>query len=855
MVGPKRCAGADRGETMSVRRTGPVVTVLVSCIALLGAACSGGDQESRTADPDATVLGDGDRYEATVRRTEGGVAHITASDLAGLSFGQGWASAEDRACDLADQVLMVNGERSRWFGPGDGDTNIRSDLAWHAIGIRELAAADWETASSEVRELITAYTAGWNGHLDVVGSDGISDWCAGEDWVRPLEPVEVYAYARSIALQASSGAVANFVATAEPPSTENGAGPPGEAGPGPDTTVVEEAVGSNGWAIGRDRSADGGGMLLANPHFPWEGQLRFWEVHLTIPGEIDVYGVQLSGLPGVGIGFTENFGWTHTVSAGKRFTAYRLDLLPGRPTTYRYGAEEREMSRQDITLEVLNEDGEVEEQTHTRWRSHYGPILDFPGVGWTEASTITIRDANIDNDEFVEQYLAMMRSKDLDEFIAAHRDITGVPLFNTVAASADGRAWYADTSATPKLSDEALAAYEESLRTDLLAAGAAQNGAVLLNGSDPLFEWEEVDGARDPGLVPYSEMPVVERSDYVFNANDSFWMPHATEMLEGDYSPLHGPQGTARSPRTRENAVVLDETVDGASGPDGAFTLDELADAALANRGYTSRELKDEVVQRCRDAGTVTVDELGDDDGPTGTRVEVDLTGACDVLESWDGVYDIDRSGPPLWREFVSGFESAELTRAGGLWAQPFDPADPVGTPSGLAAAPEDGGDPVLERLGMAVQVLQKAGVGAEVTLGEVQVAVRGDTVVPIHGGNSADGTTNIVGWGRSWATLDPALAALEREPLAGTQFAEITGDVDTSGYRINSGTSFMLALVFTDQGPRAKAFLTYANTADRDDPAYVEATRRFSAKEWRDVLFDSQEVERAADSTVVVRG
>ena len=26
------------------------------------------------------------------------------------------------------------------------------------------------------------------------GSDGLSDWCAGEEWVRPLEPVEVYAY-------------------------------------------------------------------------------------------------------------------------------------------------------------------------------------------------------------------------------------------------------------------------------------------------------------------------------------------------------------------------------------------------------------------------------------------------------------------------------------------------------------------------------------------------------------------------------------------------------------------------------------------------------------------------------------
>jgi acyl-homoserine-lactone acylase len=853
-------------------RTGHVRNALIvalSCVALLATACTTDDPDegsNGTGDPDGTtVLGEGSAYEATIRRTDGGVAHITADDLTGLSFGQGWASAEDRACDLADQVIKVNGERAKWFGAGEDDANIRSDLAWRNIGIREIAETDWENASDDVRGLITAYTDGWNGHLAEVGADGLSDWCAGEDWVRELEPVEVYSYARSVALQASSGAVANFIAMAAPPEVdgeapavgmdEAAAPAPGEA---PAFPRVEPTTASNGWAIGAERSAGGGGMLVGNPHFPWEGQLRFWEVHLTIPGEVDIYGVQLSGLPGVGIGFTENFGWTHTVSAGRRFTAYRLELVQGRPTVYRYGDTEREMTSEEVVLEVLDEDGRISEETHTLWRSHYGPVLDFPGVGWTEQSTISFRDANIDNDEFVEQYLAMMQAADLDEFIAAHREYTGVPLFNTIATSADGRAWYADTSATPKLSDEALAAYEESLETDVMAATAANSGAVLLDGSDPRFEWQEVEGARDPGLVPFDEMPVLERDDYVFNANDSFWMSHATEMLEGDYSLLHGPQRTARSPRTRENATVLhDDSADGAAGPDGSFTLDELAEAAIANRGFTSRALKDDVVERCRGTDVVTVEALTGDDGDEMLQAgEVDLTEACEVLSSWDGVYDVDRSGPPLWREFISRYESRELTEAGVLWSRDFDPEDPLATPAGLAEAPPDGQDPVLENLARAVQVLEKGDVGPDVTLGEVQVAVRGGEVIPIHGGNGADGTTNIVGWGSSWATLDPYLAELDREPLAPrSSFAEVTGDVDTTGYRINNGTSFLLALEFTADGPRAKAFLTYGNTADRDDPAYVDATRRFSEKNWRDVLFDASEIEEAATSTVVVRG
>ena len=843
---------------MDIRRLRVAFLAALACVALLAGACTdddggGGDDEQGAT---STVLGEGDRYEASIRRTEGGVAHITADDLASLSFGQGWASAEDRACDLADQVVKINSERARWFGPGEEDANIDSDLAWRNIGIRELAEEDWDGASEDVVELITAYTDGWNAHLAEVGSDGIEDWCAGEDWVRELQPVEVYAYARSIALQASSGAVVNYLAGAQPPGAQPADGDQEQAA---GLGRVEPVMASNGWAIGSERSAEGGGMLVANPHFPWEGQLRFWEVHLTIPGEVDIYGVQLSGLPGVGIGFTEQFGWTHTVSAGSRFTAYQLQLVPGAPTTYRYGDEEREMTSEEVTIEVLGDDDVVTEQTHTLWRSHYGPILDFPGVGWSDSSTISIRDANIDNDEFIEQYLGMMQAEDLDEFIQVHREVTGVPLFNTIATSADGRAWYADTSATPKLSDEALAAYEASFATNPLVAPAAESSAVLLDGSDPLFEWEEVEGARDPGLVPFDEMPVLEREDYVFNANDSFWMSHGQEMLEGDYSRLHGRQRTARSPRTRENATVLDDTgAQGAAGEDGAFTLDELADAALANRGFVARALLDEVVERCEGVEEVSVEAVLDDEGEEALPAEdVEIAEACGVLGEWDGVYDLDRSGPPLWREMITQFDSSALTEAGPLWAEQFDPADPLRTPAGLASAPADGPDPVLVNLARAVQILDAGGVDADVTLGEVQVAVRDDEEVPIHGGMGADGTTNVVGFGRSWATMDPQLTELEREPLApGSSFAEVTGDEeDTTGYRINNGTSFLLALAFTDDGPVAKAFLTYGNTADRDDPDYLEATERFSAKDWRDVAFTEEQVAEATTSTVTVRG
>jgi acyl-homoserine-lactone acylase len=863
-------------------------------VAVLAAAgCTGSEEDGGAGDaPDrGDVVGSGDTYEATIRRDDAGVPHVTGDSLADVTFGQGWASGEDRACDLADQVVKIRGERAQYFGPGDDDANVASDFAWRQIGIFDLAGEDWEDVGDDVSELVTAFADGWNAHLDEVGADELTGWCQGEDWVRPVEPVEVYAYARSIALYASSVQLADYIAAARPPGEQaeddGGSGSEGDEDEDEDGSTTTEAttttagddesaaadllqrpVASNGWAIGSERSANGGGLLVANPHFPWEGELRFWEVHLTIPGELDAYGVQLSGLPGIGIGFTEDFGWTHTVSAGNRFTAYALTLVPGQPTTYRYGDDEREMTSEEITVEVLGDDGETDEVTRTMWSSHYGPIidvrdvLDIPQLGWTGETALTFRDANVDDDEILEQYLAMVGAGDFDELIAAHRDVTGVPLFNTIAVSSDGRAWYADTSATPALSDEAVEAYETRKAEDMMTSVAADSGLVMLDGSDPMFEWEEVDGARDPGLVPFDDMPMVERDDYVFNANDSFWLPHATEVLAGDYSPLHGDQETPRTPRTRENATVLsDVSPEGPSGEDGKFTLDELADAALLNRGYTSRTLLGDVVERCEAvSGPVGVEALVDEDGDGAGEVlpaeQVDVGPACEVLAGWDGIYDVDRAGPVVWRETMGRFAFADFIDAGNLWAEPFDPEAPVDTPSGLARDVGEGSpDPVLQALARAVQVLDAAGVPVDATLGDVQFALRDGERIPIHGGDFVDGTTNVVGYGEGWTILDPALAELDPEaavPGAGSSLQSID---DETGYLIDNGTSFLLALGFGDDGPEARAFLTYGDTEDRSSDLYTEATQRFSDKDWRTVAFTDDDVEAATVSTVTVRG
>ncbi len=87
-------------------------------------------------------------------------------------------------------------------------------------------------------------------------------------------------------------------------------------------------IGSNAYAVGADASQTNSGILFGNPHFPWQGAERFFMFHLTLPGEYDVMGSALIGIPAPVIGFNQNLAWSHTVSTGKRFTLYELELNP-----------------------------------------------------------------------------------------------------------------------------------------------------------------------------------------------------------------------------------------------------------------------------------------------------------------------------------------------------------------------------------------------------------------------------------------------------------------------------------------------------------------------------------------------
>lgn len=775
-----------------------------------------------------TTTGD-TRYEADIRWTTHGVAHVRADDWGGVGFGQGWACARDHLPVIADQIVKVRSERARYWGPGAHDAHVASDIGYLVLGVAARAGRLRDAQPSWVREMVSGYVAGYNRRAtEVVATGSLPQWCAGAEWVRPIDELDFYAYLGDVALLASGRNLAQLLGRAEAP------GPDGPVPPSPAEAFGGPAGASNGWAVGGDVTASGHGMVLANPHFPWYGEARFWECHLTIPGELDVYGVSLLGVPGVQIGFTAGVAWAHTFSWGHRFTLNRLDLAPGRPTSYRHGDAVRDMTPTTHRIEVLGEGGALEALERTTWTTHHGPMVNLPLIGWGMDLGFCYRDANIDNDGTIAQFLGMDRARDLDEFRGVFHETKGMPWVNTMAADRSGRVWYADFSATPRLSSGAQRRFRRRLAEDPIAQFLMQNRVALLDGSDPDDDWLDHPDARSPGIEPPSAMPELERRDFVINSNDSHWLSNPSAPLEG-YSVLCGLERTGRSLRTRQNTRQIE-----ALAARGSVTVHDLLAALFSNESLSAELLLDDVVGRCRTAQRITLD--GSD---------LDLTRAADVLERWDRRVGLDSVGASLWREFMAGYkvgmDDSAWREAGPLFAVPFDPDAPIETPRSLVTAPAEGEDPVATSMGRALQALDRAGVDIGAPLGDVQWAVRGDARIPLAGGGEAEGVMNV-----AWPIETLQRLSLEPAPTppAAVPGREVSSGLGEGGYQIRYGASFIMAVELTDEGPIGLGLLAYGQTSDPSSPHHRDGMLAFAAGAVRPLLFADADID--ADPVLV---
>lgn len=816
-------------------RTAPVLISLIALLITSLTACNDSGNN-------------GTHYRAEITRTEYGIPHITANSWGSLGYGHGYAYAQDNYCVVMREIVYANGQSAEYFGADEG--NLSSDFIFqylNNLNEAELQSTLIDPQPDNVRALVDGFASGLNRYLQDTGVDNLAAGdagCRGEDWVRQVSSLDLWKYYRKILLGGSSdnGTVRNIIIDATGPDALTMTGSaPADIHFSPKAvanfsrvakSLSNNAGGSNAIALGRDATRSGAGLLLGNPHQPWSGSGRWYQVHLTIPGVYDVMGATLQGLPMVGIGFNENLAWSHTVSFANRFTLFELSLNPDNPMQYQVDGEMLDITEETVSAVVLLDDGSTEVREHTfyQWRDglvvnlgSQSPLLE----GWPMLGNklLAFRDANIDNSRSIEMWLNMGQAETLDEFINAMQSV-GNPLFHTLAAHRDGSIFYGDISVIPHVTQQQL--------TDCggLYGGAigslTGNTITVLDGSVSSCNWgSDADSpAGSPNVFGFSSLPSFVRSDYAANSNDSYWLSNANNPLTG-FPVVMGPlghEGQQQFLRTQINHQMVAARLAGTDDLDDSplFTLQNLQGLMYNNRVFGAEISLDDVLEFC------VLEEAATNPDPDAAPSPASR--GCEQLSQWDQRVNLDSRGAHIFTEFWNELEGEvgfnNVLASEQLWTVDFDSANPITTPRGFDTSVTANRTLVINALSAAVEEIDSFGLALNAPWSELQVLPRNEIDVPIHGGKGSMGV-----------------------------FGAISASLREGGYRnIGSGNSYIQTVTWDEsECPVAEAILTHSQSTDPESDFYADQSALYSNKQWVDLPFCIDEVSAAAIGAPII--
>lgn len=766
-------------------------------------------------------------YSANIQRTEFGIPHITAKDYKGLGYGVGYAFAEDNICSLAREVVVASGQSMRYLGDeGDADSDVF--YTWYNSPERRakfLAAQD-----PEVVDAVTGYAAGYSRYLRDKGVDNISPDCAGAEWVREITIDDLLTvYGKANLRGGLSNFVQPIVAAAPPDSnTTMNSSRMRTVSPEPvaefdNSTINAMKGGSNAYAFGSEVTGTDSGILYGNPHEPWEGVQRFYEFHLTLPGELDVMGAAQQGQPFINIGFNKDVAWSHTVSTAKRFTLYQLSLVNGNPMKYNYQNsagvfEQRDIEKVDVTIQLPNN------QTLVRpiYLSQYGPMLNVNKLNgqlpnWGDNNlAYTIRDAASENPRALNQWRSMNKARSVEDLVDRMQDTLGLGFVNTIATDRYGKALYADISTVPHVTKQQLESCSANAGPFLGALIASDLPA--LNGATAACEWGNDSDSPQAGIFGRSNLPFLIRDDYVANSNDSYWLSNPKQPLTGfspllrrRLSPFLGPNAVDGVPLLMRSRMGLTQISDRLSNKDqlggNTFNLDNMQDVVYGNRSYVAELVLDDVLADCTANPVMPLTSGG----------TIDATQACAVLSNWDRRDNLDSKGAHVFREFWRKVNFTETTDD--AFNVKFDINDPVNTPRDLII-----NDNTRSALGDAIAFFNSKNIALDATLADLQYVIdagNNNAKIPMHGGLGREGIFNV---------------------------AQGPGLNEDGTYKpITNGPTYMQTVTFDSKGPVVEALLAYSQASDSTRPYHRDQTRRYSAKDWIRLPFSQAEVNDQA--------
>lgn len=577
-----------------------VPLVLVALLAAVAAGCGRQSPELPSADRLA--------QQVTIRRDTYGIPHILAETEEAAAFAFGYAQAEDHATEIGRRYLSARGEEARHFGP-EGLTN---DVAMAQFDNLAASTAALERITPLYRRIISAYAAGVNRYVRAHRAEL-------PEWMPEITAADVLANTRAGGASSLGGqALVRRL-------REKYEGAP----PVPDDPAwLDDAAGSNAFALAGSRTTTGKPILLGNPHLQWSS--LYWEAHVRVPGKIDFYGSTLVGIPVLRAGFNDRLGFVTTNNAPDLDDVFALKVDPSRPDHYLFDGQSMPLRRRDATVQVKEADGSLRAEPRTFWTSHVGPIIHR-----TADRVFAVKSVRLEALQYFEGFYELSKARSLNEWNAAMR-LNHVPTSNFTYADADGNILYYWNARIPVRADN------KDYRLDV-------------DANTPADLWTRMHDIADfPRLLN-------PPGGYVQNANNPPAFVSLRDPIDMSGYPAQIERCCGLSLRPQLALDLLEAKP--------SYSVQDVIDLKYSTRMLLAERVKRDVIEAVRSAA----------DAPAEAKA------GADVLEAWDDRVSASSRGAVLFQRFW------DLYSANGLppFAMPWHSDRPGTTPHGIARPAE----------------------------------------------------------------------------------------------------------------------------------------------------------------------
>src|SRR5690349_16724116 len=297
-------------------------------------------------------------------RDEYGVPHIFARRDREVAYGLAWAHAEDDFAALQKAVLASKS----MLGQYSGKEGATIDYVVHFLRLRDVVKRRYENdISPDFKSVLQGYCDGLNAYAESHPR---------EVFVKkafPSTPQDLLVYSL-LQLTLGVGLEDAFK----------------QINKGTASMIQWEPAGSNAFAFNSKLTADGNVYLTINTHHPLEGQVAWYEAHLSSEEGWNILGALFPGSPVIFTGFNENLGWTHTVNHPDRLDIYRLQTNPQNALQYKVDNKWLTLEERTIKLKVKVAAVNLLVKKKAYW-SIYGPTV-ITGQGVFAMRTGALQD-------------------------------------------------------------------------------------------------------------------------------------------------------------------------------------------------------------------------------------------------------------------------------------------------------------------------------------------------------------------------------------------------------------------------------------------------------------------------------